>query len=295
MKGETSHDTTDYEEDAVTDLRHARRGPGVRAGGAGIVGRHLDGADRPTCNGLAATKVGTEGADRIEGTASRDVIVGLGGDDKLYGFDGNDVICGNDGDDELQGGAGDDYLDGGAGDDRLRGDSGRDTLDGGAGGADTLIGGTGNDRLEGDGGDDLLFDVSGTNELDGGTGSDSCTSASKRTGCEFLNPNSIPFLVIRTFYFYDHNRNGVIELDPVSPNRAADERFFAGGNLNVTFASLFEFADANVDRLVTRAELGAAIRQFDASGNNNGILDNNATFSEYDSFVAAFGTGGVVF
>ena len=82
----------------------------------------------PSCNGLAATIVGTAGNNTINGTSGRDVIAGLGGVDKIYGGGGNDVICGGDGNDELEGGAGDDWLDGGAGtSDSIRGDGGRDT------------------------------------------------------------------------------------------------------------------------------------------------------------------------
>ena len=82
----------------------------------------------PSCNGLAATIVGTAGNNTINGTSGRDVIAGLGGVDKIYGGGGNDVICGGDGNDELEGGAGDDWLDGGAGaSDSIRGDGGYDT------------------------------------------------------------------------------------------------------------------------------------------------------------------------
>ena len=82
----------------------------------------------PSCNGLAATIVGTAGNNTINGTSGRDVIAGLGGVDKIYGGGGNDVICGGDGNDEIEGGAGDDWLDGGAGaSDSIRGDGGYDT------------------------------------------------------------------------------------------------------------------------------------------------------------------------
>ena len=41
-----------------------------------------------TCNGKAATIVGTNGADDLRGTSGRDVIVGLGGNDEIDGFGG---------------------------------------------------------------------------------------------------------------------------------------------------------------------------------------------------------------
>ena len=92
-----------------------------------------------TCNDLAATIVGTNGHDDIEGTRGRDVIVGLAGNDEIDGNGGNDVICGNAGNDEIDGGPGNDWLHGGAGHDELDGDSG----------ADTVYGSSGHDDLDG--------------------------------------------------------------------------------------------------------------------------------------------------
>jgi Ca2+-binding RTX toxin-like protein len=97
----------------------------------------------PTCNGLAATIVGTEGPDGpfnenpkthlLKGTPGRDVIVGLGGGDFLTGGPGNDVICGGDGRDWLDGGKGKDTLFGEAGSDALTGGTGKDRCEGGKG------------------------------------------------------------------------------------------------------------------------------------------------------------------
>ncbi len=58
--------------------------------------------DAPTCDGLPATIVGTEGDDDIDGTAGDDVIAGLAGDDKIDGKGGNDTVCGGAGDDEIK-------------------------------------------------------------------------------------------------------------------------------------------------------------------------------------------------
>ena len=66
------------------------------------------GAAAQTCNGLAATIVGTEDDDELRGTTGDDVIVGLGGNDRILGGDGNDTICGGDGDDDLYGEGGND-------------------------------------------------------------------------------------------------------------------------------------------------------------------------------------------
>jgi hypothetical protein len=79
-----------------------------------------------SCNGLAATIVGTAGDDVLIGTPGNDVIAGLGGSDTIRGAAGNDVICGGDGDDRLIGGDGDDRLDGGVGNDRCNGGTGTD-------------------------------------------------------------------------------------------------------------------------------------------------------------------------
>jgi len=94
----------------------------------------------PTCAGLPATIVGTDGADRIAGTPGNDVIAALGGNDSVVGLGGNDVVCA---------GAGDDKVKGGAGIDRLFGDDGRDRLVGGPGKPDLCDGGTGKDRARG--------------------------------------------------------------------------------------------------------------------------------------------------
>ncbi len=70
-------------------------------------------AEQPTCDGLVATIVGTEGNDEIIGTDGDDVIVGLDGRDTIDAGAGNDVVCGDDGGDELRGGPGSDRLFGG--------------------------------------------------------------------------------------------------------------------------------------------------------------------------------------
>jgi len=125
----------------------------------------------PTCNGLPATRVGTDGDDIIIGTPGPDVIVALGGDDVVEAGDGYDVICGGPGDDTLKGGPGDDVLIGGAGRDSLHGQAGNDTLVGKTG-QDRLIGGTGGDRLHGGPDNDVLRGGPGTDILRGGDGSD---------------------------------------------------------------------------------------------------------------------------
>jgi serralysin len=111
----------------------------------------------PTCQGVAATKVGTAAADTIYGTAGPDVIVGLGGNDIIYGNGGKDRICGGGGADTIYGAAGADRLYGGVGNDKL-------------------YGGDGNDKVYGGGGDDRLFGEAGTDRLRGGAGTDTCAT-----------------------------------------------------------------------------------------------------------------------
>ena len=81
-----------------------------------------------TCEGRAATHLGTPGDDVLSGTNGDDVMVGLGGDDTISGLLGNDVICGDEGSDRLAGLAGDDRILGG-----LDSDAGGDVIWPGAG------------------------------------------------------------------------------------------------------------------------------------------------------------------
>jgi hypothetical protein len=94
------------------------------------------------CLGVGVTRVGTNGANKINGTAVRDVIHGLGGNDRIEGRGGNDVICGGRGADVLIGGAGVDKFDGGPGNDTIYSRDGTKEL--------TIRGGTGRDRARKD-------------------------------------------------------------------------------------------------------------------------------------------------
>jgi Ca2+-binding RTX toxin-like protein len=144
------------------------------------------------CFGLAATKVGTAGADTINGTAGDDVIVGLGGNDTINGLGGNDRICGNDGNDVIRPGAGNDRVRGGGGWDIILGGDGADTLQGGAG-ADVVYGEGGNDRLFGQAGADNLDGGPGTDTVTGGLGTDTCYGETK-VSCE-LPPPPLPWII----------------------------------------------------------------------------------------------------
>jgi Ca2+-binding RTX toxin-like protein len=134
----------------------------------------------PTCDGLAATIIGTPGDDDINGTPGNDVIVGLGGEDNIDGKGGNDVICGGPDHDQLEGGDGNDRIFGDGGPDRIWGQDGEDYIEGGAdndvvyGGDDNdeIHGNGGNDRLKGDNGDDNIFGEDGNDTVDGKSGED---------------------------------------------------------------------------------------------------------------------------
>lgn len=124
-------------------------------------------AGAPTCNGLPATIVGTNGDDVIVGTRGDDVIVAFDGDDIVRGGSGDDVICGGNGADTITGDRGADVLFGEKGKDHLEGSRGQDELYGGNG-ADTLIGGNGADEIWGNRGADFLNGNRGADVLRGG-------------------------------------------------------------------------------------------------------------------------------
>ncbi len=129
----------------------------------------------PTCDGVPATIVGTEGDDILLGTEGRDVIVGLGGNDTIRGFGGADIICGDNGRDRLFGGRGTDIIFGGKKNDLVKGDGGPDLLYGNQG-RDLVIGGSGADYLEGGSG---LVD-----RLIGKAGIDTCVDRQTATVTE---------------------------------------------------------------------------------------------------------------
>lgn len=134
----------------------------------------------PTCEGRAATIVGSGGPDMdMHDTDEADVIVGLGGSDSLHAFKGNDVICGDGGATEpvdqagdlLTAGGGNDVLIGQGGPDRLYGRANDDELFGGPD-ADLLHGGGDRDSLYGEEGDDRLENGPEADLVSGGSGTD---------------------------------------------------------------------------------------------------------------------------
>ncbi|MEM9651267.1 MAG: ExeM/NucH family extracellular endonuclease [Actinomycetota bacterium] len=125
----------------------------------------------PSCNGLPATIVGTDGNDNIRGTSGPDVIVALGGNDRITGLGGDDVICAGDGVDRVFGNAGNDVIFGEGGNDRLYGAGGEDESHGGDGN-DIVSGGTQNDVLYGDDDNDRIYGSAGDDMMFGGLGND---------------------------------------------------------------------------------------------------------------------------
>jgi len=186
------------------------------------------------CLGVAATRVGTVGADTINGTAGADVIVGFGGNDIINGRGGNDRICGGPGNDTINGGPGNDQIQGNAGNDTIVGDLGSDVLRGGAG-VDKITGNAGNDKLFGEAGDDNLNGGLGTDTVTGGLGTDTCYGETKAT-CELPAPGG-------NFDF----SSGNVHLE-VSDSKDAISTITANGSGTIT--------DLNVGLVITHGYVG---------------------------------------
>lgn len=149
-----------------------------------VVGQPAAGATEPaTCDGRAATIVGTARDDVLHGTPGADVITGGQGSDLIDAGGGDDVVCGGNGDDVIAGGEGDDVLHGENGVDVLFGDDGHDVLDGGNG-DDRVSGDAGPDKVAGSNGDDDLDGGADFDSLDGGLGTDSCAAGEEHRACE---------------------------------------------------------------------------------------------------------------
>lgn len=118
-----------------------------------------------------------------------------------------------------------------------------------------------------------------------------------------FRPTYIEALLNQVFERYDHNRNGVIELEkPDGFWRGIfhrDERFrrdgsASGGVTVLTMRDLFYHADRDQDMKVTRAEMDTQVRSFDI--NANGILDARTVWQwiilrpdqEYERFMARY-------
>ena len=120
----------------------------------------------PSCHGIPATIVGTNGDDFLKGTKKRDVILARGGDDEIVALAGNDRICAGKGADVVRARAGDDLVYGAGGKDVIRGQGGNDEVRGQRRG-DTLRGGNGDDLLVGGPGRDSCRGGGGTDDVRG--------------------------------------------------------------------------------------------------------------------------------
>jgi uncharacterized repeat protein (TIGR01451 family) len=156
-----------------------------------------------SCNGAAATIVGTSNNETINGTSGNDVIVGLEGNDTINGLGGNDKICGGPGNDTLNGGGNADTMSGGSGLDNVTYAARTSTVtvsidgvandgsatDGPAGARDNvttdvenLIGGTAADTLTGSAGDNNLDGGGGPDVLSGLGGGDTVSYINRTVG-----------------------------------------------------------------------------------------------------------------
>lgn len=109
------------------------------------------GAVEGICAGVAATIVGTNRGEGIDGTSGNDVIAAGDGGDVISGGGGKDLICGGAGDDVIRGGGGNDRLIGDSGSDAIFGNAGKDFLGAKDGERDVrLSGGRGTDKVSRD-------------------------------------------------------------------------------------------------------------------------------------------------
>jgi len=133
----------------------------------GVTGSSVEAKGKAKCNGLVATKVGTDRSQVIRGTKRDDVIVAKGGNDRIFAGAGNDVICAGGGKDHIVGDRGKDRIFGGSGNDTLKGGPGKDLLDGGKG-RDGCYPAAGNDKLRGCEDADLVVTILGPSVVDDG-------------------------------------------------------------------------------------------------------------------------------
>lgn len=132
-----AHVAIDDRSNYVAIVRKPTGSPAPSILGQGFAGVY---DTRPSCSRFVATRIGTTGADTLNGGSGPDVIVGLGGDDRINSWGGADVVCGGSGADVIYGGSGADQISGGDGDDLLDGGDGIDFCNGdGQTNADTAV------------------------------------------------------------------------------------------------------------------------------------------------------------
>lgn len=117
-------------------------------------------------------RIGTSGADTMNGALGNDSFYGVDGDDSLYGGDGADRLEGGAGDDTLEGNFGPDTVIGGAGNDVIREGFGFNLIDGGDGDDEIWASGTAVTITGGDGSDTIRSQGDTGNLIDAGAGDD---------------------------------------------------------------------------------------------------------------------------
>ena len=95
---------------------------------------------------FAATKIGDNQSNTINGTVDNDNLYGIGAADIIDGKASNDFIEGGLGNDRMEGGFGNDDMSGGTGSDDIFGEGGNDFIVAGRG-EDEVFGGPGNDYI----------------------------------------------------------------------------------------------------------------------------------------------------
>lgn len=206
----------------------------------------------PTCAGLEATIIGTDGDDALVGTPRDDVIWAGPGNDSVRALGGDDVVCGGSGSDEIRGGPGSDSLYAQRGADFVIGGPGEDLVDGGPG-SDLLLGVGGDDGLFGRGGVDTISGGRGADLNHGGSGWDDCDPGpgrDTRIRCEeriFADANAPlagvaletgPLRAIRRMinvFGEPTDDSGWVVGCPLDSDTERNERFVQWGSLRASF------------------------------------------------------------
>jgi Ca2+-binding RTX toxin-like protein len=171
---------------------------------------------------IAATVVGTDSGETLNGTQLPDRVFARGGDDTVNALAGPDRVFAGDGDDTVNAGRGNDRVHGGDGNDEVRGVQGNDLI----------LGGRGNDTLEGDTpntGDRTSYDrISGGPGTDTITGGDSYDKLSGGDDADIINGNG--GRDVMSGGSGDDKQYGGERGDRIFANLGNDETFGGDGN-----------------------------------------------------------------
>lgn len=205
------------------------------AGGVLVTAATADAATLVSCP-VRATKVGTNGPDKITGTPGNDVICAGGGDDEINGGGGNDTVYAGSGDDQITTGTGGDYLYAGSGSDVVDARSGTDLIYGdnpvgkavsdvsdvGPDGNDLIHGGEGSDPIDGGGGNDII--------LTGGDGGSRPSSSFTHGGPgNDIILSDIRYPALNEFFFGDEGSDLLVP-NPIRISPLGNVAIGGGGN-----------------------------------------------------------------